>query len=194
MNNQPLQKFTKSLYIVTHLGQLPFILITQMARTWAVQGDSVNTSIIHLYSTLPRNGRIHGLSKKYRYKHRFSDMSVLFESAGSEDKRSNWSGRKSWSWSSMNRCRFSKTILRCVRLQPDRYVVMPICCRRDRNRSAERHLVIPSATLSIVDILSRPIFPEMTQSRTKWYRTSICLEALWWTGFFDKATTLWLSL
>ena len=49
-NNQPLLKVTKSLYIVTNLGQLPFMLFTQMARTWAVQGDSVNTSIIHLYS------------------------------------------------------------------------------------------------------------------------------------------------
>ena len=63
MNNQPLQKVTKSLYIVTHLGQLPFMLITEMARTWAIKEDSVNTSIIHWYSTLPRNGRIHGLSK-----------------------------------------------------------------------------------------------------------------------------------
>ena len=35
-NNQPLQKVTKSLYIVTHLGQLPFMLFTQMARTWAL--------------------------------------------------------------------------------------------------------------------------------------------------------------
>ena len=48
---QPLQKATKSLYIVTHLGQLPFMLITQMARTWALKEDSVNTSIIHWYST-----------------------------------------------------------------------------------------------------------------------------------------------
>ena len=48
---QPLQKVTKSLYIVTHLGQLPFVLITEMARTWAITEDSVNTSIIHLYST-----------------------------------------------------------------------------------------------------------------------------------------------
>ena len=48
---QPLLKVTKSLYIVTNLGQLPFMLFTQMARTWAVQGDNVNTSIIHLYST-----------------------------------------------------------------------------------------------------------------------------------------------
>ena len=31
----------------------------------------------------------------------------------------------------------------------------------------ERHLVIPSTTLSVVDIFSKPIFPEMTQSRTK---------------------------
>ena len=48
---QPLQKVTKSLYIVTHLGQLPFILFTQMARTWALKEDSVNTTIIHWYST-----------------------------------------------------------------------------------------------------------------------------------------------
>ena len=34
---QPLQKVTKSLYIVTHLGQLPFMLFTQMARTWPLK-------------------------------------------------------------------------------------------------------------------------------------------------------------
>ena len=51
-NNQPLLKVTRSLYIVTNLGQLPFMLFTQMARTWAIQRDSVNTSIIHLYSTM----------------------------------------------------------------------------------------------------------------------------------------------
>ena len=128
-----------------------------MARTWAVQGDSVNTSIIHLYSTLPRNGRIHGLSKKYRYKHRFSDRSVLFESAESEDRRPNWSGRKNWSRSSRNRCWLSETILRCVRLQPDRFAITPICSRRDQKRSAKRNLVIPSTTLSVVDIFSKPI-------------------------------------
>ena len=38
---QPSQKVTKSLDIVTHLGQLPFILFTQMARTWATNEDSV---------------------------------------------------------------------------------------------------------------------------------------------------------
>ena len=41
-----LTKVTRSLYIVTNLGQLPFMLFTQMARTSAVQRDSVNTSII----------------------------------------------------------------------------------------------------------------------------------------------------
>ena len=60
---QPLLKVTKSLYIVTNIGQLPFMLFTQMAQTWAVQRHSVNTAIIHSYSTLPRNGRIHGLSE-----------------------------------------------------------------------------------------------------------------------------------
>ena len=48
---QPLLKVTKSLYIVTNIGQLPFMLFTQMAQTWAVQRDSVNTTIIHSYST-----------------------------------------------------------------------------------------------------------------------------------------------
>ena len=52
MNNQPLEKVTKSHYIVTHLGQLPFMLFTQMTRTWAIKEDSVNKSIIHWYSTL----------------------------------------------------------------------------------------------------------------------------------------------
>ena len=51
-NQQPLQKVTKSLYIVTHLGQLLFRLFTQMARTWALKEDSVNMSIIHWYSTV----------------------------------------------------------------------------------------------------------------------------------------------
>ena len=63
MNNQqqqqqqPLQKVTKSHYIVTYLGQLPFMLFTQMARTWAIKEDSLNTSIIHWYST-PRFERV----------------------------------------------------------------------------------------------------------------------------------------
>ena len=37
IKQQPLQKSTKSLYIVTHLGQLPFMLITQMARAWVLK-------------------------------------------------------------------------------------------------------------------------------------------------------------
>ena len=39
------------------------MLITQMAGTWAIKEDSVNMTIIHWYSTLPRNGRIHGYLK-----------------------------------------------------------------------------------------------------------------------------------
>ena len=41
---------------MTHLGQLPFRLFTQMARTWALKEDSVNTSIIHWYPTQFRYG------------------------------------------------------------------------------------------------------------------------------------------
>mgnify|MGYP006889265512 CR=1 FL=1 len=48
---QPLLEVTKSLYIVTHLGQLPFMLFIEIARTWVVQRDSVNTAVIHSYST-----------------------------------------------------------------------------------------------------------------------------------------------
>ena len=46
---------------MTILEQLPFMLFTEIAQTWVVQRDSVNTSTIHSYSTLLRNGRIHGL-------------------------------------------------------------------------------------------------------------------------------------
>ena len=88
-NEQPTTTFTKvtkSLYIVTNLGQLPFMLITEMARTWAIKEDIVNTSIIHLYSTLPRKGRIRSLPKNTSINRRFSDRLVLSESAGSESK------------------------------------------------------------------------------------------------------------
>ena len=61
------------------------MLFTEIAQTWAVQMNSVNTAIIHSYSTLPRNGRIHGLSKIYRYKQRLSDKSV--ESKKSEKQK-----------------------------------------------------------------------------------------------------------
>ena len=173
---------------MTHLGQLPFILFTQMARTWAIQEDSVNTSIIHWYSTLPCNGRIHRLSKSTGINK--GSRTSRFCSSRQDPKAEDRTGRvgraeadRRWTdvgcpKPSCAMSGFNRTIL----------------CRRDRNRSAERHLIIPSATLSVVDIFSKLIFPEMTQSRTKWYRTSICLEVLWWTGFFDKATALWLSL
>ena len=36
---------------MTILGQLPFMLFTEIAQTWVVQRDSVNTVIIHSYST-----------------------------------------------------------------------------------------------------------------------------------------------
>ena len=45
--------------------------------------DGVNTSIINVYSTLPRNGRIHT---------RLSNISVLFESTESENKGLNRPG------------------------------------------------------------------------------------------------------
>ena len=61
--HQPLLKVTKSLYIVTILGQLPFMLFIEITRTWVVQRDNVNTAIIHSYSTLPHNKHIHGLSE-----------------------------------------------------------------------------------------------------------------------------------
>ena len=100
---------------MTILGQLPFMLFTEIARTWAVQRDSVNTAIIHSYSTLPRNGRIHGLSKELQvYVHGLSDRSVLSESARFKDRGPNRSSRKSWRRSSENRCRWSETILCCV--------------------------------------------------------------------------------
>ena len=72
--------------------------------------------------------------------------------------------------------------------------ITPISCRRDRNRSAKRLLVILFSTFSTVEIVSKPSFPFVTLSRMKWHRTSICFEALWWTGLFANATAPWLSL
>ena len=57
-----LTKVTKSHYLVIVLGQLPFTLFIEIAQTWVVQRESVNTAIIQSYLTLPRNGRIHGLN------------------------------------------------------------------------------------------------------------------------------------
>ena len=37
---------------MTILGQLPFTLFTEIAQTWVVQRDGMNTDIIYLYSTL----------------------------------------------------------------------------------------------------------------------------------------------
>ena len=160
------------------------MLFTEIAQTWDVQRDSVNTAIIHSYSTLPCNGRIHGLSE-------ITGIDKVIRHIGfvwSKDRRLNRPGRKSWSRSSKNRCRLSETILCCVSDFNRTDCALRPSGAEEITRSTERHLVIPFATLSVVDIFSRPIFPEMTQSRTKWYWTSICLEALWWTGFFDKAT------
>ena len=170
------------------------MLFTEIAWTWAVQRDSVNTSIIHLYSTLLRNGRIHGLSeitgiyKVYR--------TYQFCSSRQDPKTEDWAGRVGRAEADPQRTDVGCPKPSCV-VCPTltgpifRYAHLVL---KDRKRSAKRHLVIPSATLSVVDIFSKPIFPEMTQSLTKWYRTLICLEALWWTGFFDKATTPWLLL
>ena len=172
-NNQPQLKVTKSLYIVIVLGQLPFTLFIEMAQTWAVQRDSVNTAIIHSYSTLPRNGRIHGLNYNYRYIQGFR-TSRFCSRAGSEDRGPNRPGRKSWS-------RSPKTVVGC--LKPS-CVVCPtltgpvfryahLVPKGSKAICRETLGKFPSATLSVVDIFSRPIFPEMTQYWTKWYRKSI---------------------
>ena len=69
-NNQPLLKVTMSFYIVTVLGQLPFTLFTEIAQTWAFQRDSVNTAIIHSYSTVGSmcNALSHRRAKCYPYR------------------------------------------------------------------------------------------------------------------------------
>ena len=64
--HQPLLKVTKSLYIVTILGQLPFMLFIEITRTWVVQRDNVNTAIIHSYSTVPSHDTL-GLQKGLIY-------------------------------------------------------------------------------------------------------------------------------
>ena len=51
---------------MTILGQLPFMLFTEIAQTWVVQRDSVNTVIMHSYLTLPRYTEITGIYKVIR--------------------------------------------------------------------------------------------------------------------------------
>ena len=50
--NEPQLKVTKSHYIVTILGQLPFTLFIEIAQTWAVQRKSENTANISSYLTV----------------------------------------------------------------------------------------------------------------------------------------------
>ena len=120
-----------------------------------------------------------------------SDKSALFNSEKTVNRRPNRPG------SDKLKPSLERSMFDC--LEPSwvsDIFVTRIWCQRDRNWSPERHLVIPSATLPLVDIFLSPIFPEITQSRTKWYRTSICLEALWWTKFFNRATTplMWMEV
>ena len=70
----------------------------------------------------------------------------------------------------------------------------PIWCRSDWNWSAARNLVFPSNMLSIVEIFSRPSFPKVMQSWTKWYPTSICLEACCITSRTSLNTGVFLTL
>ena len=136
------------------------MLFIDMPRTWVVQGDSVNTAIIHSYSTLPRNGRIHGLS----------EFTGIYEIVGQID------------FVRVGRVQRQKTeLIGSEELKP--IVGEPISvvrnhpalcpastgpiCRYAHLFPKRPEPVIPSATLSVVDIFSIPIFPEMTQSRTK---------------------------
>ena len=48
--------------------------------------------------------------------------------------------------------------------QSNWYLLTLFWCQNDRNRSARRHLVIPSATLSIIGVFSRLNFPKVTES------------------------------
>ena len=155
--------------------------------------DSVNTAIIHLYLTLPRNGRIQRVKQELQVYTRLSDKSILFESAKSGDRRTNRLGLEEL-----------KPIL-----EKSKSIVRnhPRCPTLIRPIFRYAHLV-PKGSESIhqktlghsicdimtVDIFSRTIFPEMTQSRTKWYQTSICFEALRWTRFFDRVIAPSLSL
>ena len=138
-----------------------------MARTWAIKEDSVNTSIIHWYSTLPRNGRIHRLSKNTGKKQKVLGQVGFVRVGWIRKQKTELVGSEELKPIVGEPMSVVQNHPALCPASPDRYAVMPIYCRRDRNRSAKRHLVIPSTTLLVVDIFSQPIFPEMTQSRTK---------------------------
>ena len=50
-----------------------------------------------------------------------------------------------------------------------------------------------SATISAVGQYLMITLPAFCALRTKWYRTSICFDLRWLTGFLDKAIVPWLS-
>ena len=70
----------------------------------------------------------------------------------------------------------------------------PMSSLTDWNRYIGRLFIITSATLSALETFSRLSFPRVTHSRTKWYWTSICFDALWCTGLRAKPTAPCLSL
>ena len=159
--------------------------------------DGVNTAIMHLYSTLPHNGRIQQKSVIKRIgKIQVDTKRCLNKSAKAEQKpnRLVWKTKVGLAMPNAEVSKADCLKSSLCSTQSDQYLLKPIRFLNDRNRSAKRYLVISSAMLSVVGIFSRPSLLVVTHYRMKWYGMSICFEALWWSRFFDKATTPWLSL
>jgi len=57
----------------------------------------------------------------------------------------------------------------------------------------ETTFVSMSVGLFAVSIFSSKIFPFSIISRTKWNQTLMCLVWEWWTWFFTRKITFWLS-
>ena len=65
---------------------------------------------------------------------------------------------------------------------------------RDENQFVERLLVMALDMLLSVEILLMISLFLVTHSHTKWYGISICFDAKWWTEFFVKEISPWISL
>ena len=176
--------------MITKLEQEPFGLITNMARprgtVWTRPLDVriQHSPVMGVFQRICKKKRC---TRFYRYNKGAVQISELRE-VSEKIRKITDVARITEIRTNYGSCHTLYTYFRNV------YVIgsTPMCCRKDR--SVERPLVIASATLSVVETFSRLSFPWVTQSRTKWYRTSICLEALWCIVFFAKATTPWLSL
>ena len=131
-------------------------------------------AIIHSYSTLPCNGCIHGLNWNYKCVQGY--RTSRFYSSRQDPKTEDQTGRVGRAEADLQGTAVScpkPSCAVCMTLIGPIFRYAHLVPKGSKAICRETLGKFPSATLSVVDIFSRPIFPEMTQYWTKWYRKSI---------------------